>query len=414
MQGSGLRIMLYSHNTRGLGHAARSIALAWGIYRRLPDASILYCGGSLHDFSEALPPNADYVKLPSFDARQHENSVEIVPARLRISRSDQSSIRRAILEATTKAFQPDALIADFYPVGKQQELVDALDWMKTRSQTRIYLGFRDVIDEPIRGSQFLARQLEFIRTYVDRVFIYGDPSFFDFISQYHLPDDVAARCIYTGFVVNTRMSWCEVDSTSNELGAIGNQRLIVASAGGGKDGLGLLASVINTQKLLAWQENLRWLVIAGPLMPENNWEHLREAVQNTSITLIRYQPNLVEAIRSADLFIGACGYNTCAEVIATGTQAILVPLSRTDESEQILRAELLCLHGVCQTIIPLRDDVESRLSILLESWIQNPKLSRPSPRFGVTGADVVAQLIEDDWVAGARGRSHLQQSDSHN
>ena len=64
MKHDNQRILIYSHNTRGFGHATRSVALAWAIYNRLNHSSILYCGGSLYQLSNLLPANADYIKSP--------------------------------------------------------------------------------------------------------------------------------------------------------------------------------------------------------------------------------------------------------------------------------------------------------------------------------------------------------------
>jgi predicted glycosyltransferase len=396
MSADGLRIMLYSHNTRGFGHATRSIAVAWTLYQRLPKASILYCGGSLHEVSSLLPPNADHIKLPSFDAKKVAGKTKIVPARLRISRDQQSTVRRAILGSVAKTYQPQVLLADFFPLGKEQELVDGLDWMKSHPPSRVYLGFRDIIDDPAWTIRFLNSHLDSIRKYVDRVFIYGDPTLFDFVRTYQLPADIASRSTYTGYIVNRGVPWRSVEHIRSLLGVQEGQSLILASAGGGKDLADILLTIIRVQQLFADQRSLCWVVVGGPLAREEEWQRLQEAVRGTSIKLIRYWPVLAEVVNAADLFIGTCGYNLSAEIMATGTPAIFVPIARR-VTEQTVRAEILSQHKLGQLAPFQPAETESRLASLLSDWLERPRSPKQAATIRTDGAEFIARCIEQDW-----------------
>ncbi|HKB16938.1 MAG TPA: hypothetical protein VKF62_12805, partial [Planctomycetota bacterium] len=65
VSGGGPRVLLYSHDTYGLGHFRRSLLLARAIAREIPEASILCATGSPRSHSFPLPPRFDYLKLPS-------------------------------------------------------------------------------------------------------------------------------------------------------------------------------------------------------------------------------------------------------------------------------------------------------------------------------------------------------------
>jgi predicted glycosyltransferase len=391
-----LRIMLYSHNTRGIGHAAKLLAIAWSLYKRLPESSILYCGGGLHEMAALLPPNTDYVKLPSFDAKRGAGKTRILPARLHISVDHMLAIRRAILGTVASTYQPHVLLADFYPVGKEQELVDALDWLKSYPASRVYLGLRDIIDYPSWTIRFLSGHFDAIRKYIDQVFIYGDPALFDFVGTYQLPDDIALRSVYTGYVVNRDQSWQSVDDVRSLLGVGEGQLLIAVSAGGGKDSADILLSIIRVQKFFAELHRLCWVVIGGPLAREEEWQGLQEAVQGTAIKLIRYWPLLVEVINAADLFIGTCGYNLSAEVIATGTPAIFIPIPRK-EAEQAIRAQTLSQHGLGQVVPFRQEETEQELAQLLSDWLAKPTSAKQVAKINTNGAQFVARCIEEEW-----------------
>ena len=60
----GARVMLYSHDTFGLGHLRRSRALASAITSADPSASALILTGSPVAGRFAFPSRVDHVRLP--------------------------------------------------------------------------------------------------------------------------------------------------------------------------------------------------------------------------------------------------------------------------------------------------------------------------------------------------------------
>ncbi|MBI4771704.1 MAG: glycosyl transferase family 28, partial [Chloroflexi bacterium] len=59
------RIMLYSHDTYGLGHLRRTLAIAHQLASDLPHASQLLLTGSMVAGAFSLPPHLDLIKLPA-------------------------------------------------------------------------------------------------------------------------------------------------------------------------------------------------------------------------------------------------------------------------------------------------------------------------------------------------------------
>ena len=66
---AGMRVMLYSHDTFGLGHLRRSRQLASAITHANPDASALILTGSPVAGRFAFPPGVDHVRLPGVTKR---------------------------------------------------------------------------------------------------------------------------------------------------------------------------------------------------------------------------------------------------------------------------------------------------------------------------------------------------------
>ncbi len=59
------RIMLYSHDTYGLGHIRRSLAIAAQLAQDVPEASQLLITGSILHGAFQLPERLDTIKLPA-------------------------------------------------------------------------------------------------------------------------------------------------------------------------------------------------------------------------------------------------------------------------------------------------------------------------------------------------------------
>lgn len=388
------RILIYSHNTRGFGHASRSLALSWALYHNMSNSSILYCGASLHELSALLPPNADYVKLPSFDAVPEIGYLKIVPAKLRIDSEQQYEIRTGILKSIAHTYRPQVLLADFYPRGKKGELQDVIDYMLTKADHKMYLGFRDIIFENEKTKEFLNSEHSALIKY-DRIFIYGDPDIFDFNKHYEVTNELQARMIYTGYV--SRNS--ENDNSAlirSELGVGPDSRFVLCGAGGGKDSGVIFEVLARLIKITSdFPENIFWLVVAGPLIRDSQWEELSQSVKGSRVKLIKYLPNLKEVIKACDIYIGTCGYNTAAEILTSGTKAIFLPLPRADEKEQLMRATVLSELNISQMVIP-EDGSEYILKNLLEDWLVNNIEPKKKLLYKLEGDEFVANTILKD------------------
>src|SRR6476659_2568280 len=59
------RALFYSHDGFGLGHSRITLAMAHALAERRPDASLLALTGSPQAHAYELPPNFDYIKMPT-------------------------------------------------------------------------------------------------------------------------------------------------------------------------------------------------------------------------------------------------------------------------------------------------------------------------------------------------------------
>lgn len=59
------RVAFYSHDTQGLGHIRRNIALAAALVAAEPDTDVLLLTGNPEAATLPLPPNTDIATLPT-------------------------------------------------------------------------------------------------------------------------------------------------------------------------------------------------------------------------------------------------------------------------------------------------------------------------------------------------------------
>src|SRR5919205_552526 len=104
---AGPRVLLYSHDTFGLGHLRRSRAIANAIVADWPGASVMIISGSPVIGNFEFGSGVDYIripgvtKLPDGDYRSLNLNVEL---------DEAVGLRQALILQASKAFRPDVFI----------------------------------------------------------------------------------------------------------------------------------------------------------------------------------------------------------------------------------------------------------------------------------------------------------------
>ena len=139
------RIMLYSHDTFGLGHLRRSRALANAITAADPEASALILTGSPVAGRFTFPRRVDHIRLPGVTKRSDGSYVSTT---LGMDIETTTNLRAGLIRSAIQEYTPDILIVDKEPTGFRSELMPSLEDLARKGGTRVVLGLRDVLDEP--------------------------------------------------------------------------------------------------------------------------------------------------------------------------------------------------------------------------------------------------------------------------
>lgn len=350
------RVVLYSHDTCGLGNIRRTLLLAETIRAEYRDASLLVVTGSpvIHAFR--IPDGVDYVKLPTLD----RTDADRYSPRFLNGAAAVMALRRDILERTIVGFDADLVIVDKRPSGIDGELDQTLRALAAvPRRPKLVLGIRDILDEPTRTRASLARSgaMATIARYYDEVWIYGEQSVFDTAAQYHFTPDVMARTHYCGYLKRPTMV------TPRRPGP---PRVLVTT-GGGEDGAALLRAYLRDLMALPRAVALSSVVICGPELAATARTALKaEFASLPDVELLDFEGDMTRRYADADVVVSMAGYNTVCELLSFGKKAVLVPRV-APVAEQLMRAELLAQRGYVRMLPPDRLRPGALMSLVREA-----------------------------------------------
>ena len=138
------RILIYSHDTMGLGHLRRCRTIAHALVERYKHLSVLILSGSPIIGSFDFRSRVDFVRVPGVIKLRNGDYTSL---NLHIDIEEMLTLRASIIKHTAEIFAPDMFIVDKEPVGLRGEALETLEMLKARG-TRLVLGLRDVMDEP--------------------------------------------------------------------------------------------------------------------------------------------------------------------------------------------------------------------------------------------------------------------------
>jgi predicted glycosyltransferase len=110
----GARILIYSHDSFGLGHLRRCRAIAHALVDRFKGLSILILSGSPIIGSFDFRARVDFVRIPGV-IKLHDGDYQSLG--LHIDVDQTMEMRAAIIRQTALSFSPDVFIVDKEPLG---------------------------------------------------------------------------------------------------------------------------------------------------------------------------------------------------------------------------------------------------------------------------------------------------------
>jgi predicted glycosyltransferase len=362
------RILIYSHDSFGLGHLRRCRTIAHSLVESFKQLSVLILSGSPIIGTFDFRARVDFVRVPGVIKLRNG---EYTSLNLHLDIRETMSMRASIIQHTAEEFAPDVLIVDKEPVGLRGELVQTLKVLKRRG-TRIILGLRDVMDEPrlLEPEWQRKKALPALREFYDEIWVYGLSHICDPLEGISLPTSVRKKMVYTGYLHRE----VPTHGAPPRLPEIVNRPFLLVTTGGGGDGEGLIDWVLRAYEhdpLLPYPA----LLVLGPFMhTDRQAEFMDRAAKLKRVDAITFHGQLEALVAQAAGVVAMGGYNTFCEVLSLDKRALIVP--RTEPRlEQFIRASRAAELGL---VSMLTDDGKYDPAVMAAALRALPRQNRPS------------------------------------
>jgi predicted glycosyltransferase len=386
------RILMYSHDTFGLGHLRRCREIAHALVDAFRGLSVMIISGTTIAGAFDYRVRVDFVKVPSVIKLRNGEYQSMAQ---HTSLEDTLAMRRAIIRLTSESFHPDIFITDKEPLGLHGELEDTLVYLKSRG-TRLVLGLREVMDAPeLLGPEWARKDaLRKIEAYYDRIWVYGPEGFHDPLRGLDVSQNLRARTRYTGFLRRSRQHGAGTHPRPQ------GDYLLVTTGGGG-DGAQLIRSVLAAHRFDP--QLCRTVLVLGPYLPaRDRTELMAEASSLPRIEVIEFDNRLEDLIAEAAGVVGMGGYNTFCEILSFDRPALILPRTQP-RLEQAIRAERGAELGLVR-MMSAEDGLDpARLAAALRDL---PAAPRPSQSAAAIAAGYL-NLDGQQHIAAEIGRWQL-------
>lgn len=391
------RLLIYSHDSFGLGHLRRCRTIAHAIVDHRPDVTVLIVSGSPIIGSFGFAPRVDFVRVPGV-IKLHDGDYQ--PLSLDVSVDTLMEMRAKIICRTAEAFEPDLFIVDKEPLGLRGELRDTLTMLKAHGVPRV-LGLRDIMDDPDQLAEEWRRKnaAQALHDLYDRIWIYGLPEICNPLDGIPMSPETQAKIRYTGYLRRS--------PTAEHSRAIKDEEpYLLVTTGGGGDGATLIDGV-----LAAYEHDPglphRALLVLGPFMRSALQIEFMERVERLSrVEAITFEANLEDLMASAAGVVAMGGYNTFCEILSFDKPSLIVP-RRSPRLEQFIRASRADALGLARIVPPGCERDPKRMAALLRALPDQPPPSTVSIAGLLDGLSVIRGYIDDCFAVPSASKPRL-------
>ena len=325
------RVLIYSHDTFGLGHLRRCRAIAHSLVGQDRDLSVLILSGSPIIGNFDFRARVDFVRVPGVIKLRNGEYTSLA---LHIDVEQTLAIRSSIVQHTAEAFDPDLFIVDKEPLGLRGEVGETLAMLKKRG-TPLVLGLRDVLDDPeLLGREWRRKNvLPALRDLYDEIWVYGVPELYDPLAGTGIPPAIREKVRYTGYL---RRDLPADPPPRSPLGKI-DEPYILVTPGGGGDGQEMVDWVLSAYEADSELPHPA-LIVLGPFMAaEIQASFLERCDALPNVEAITFDAHMESLMERAVGVVAMGGYNTFCEILSFDKPALIVPRT-VPRLEQHIRA----------------------------------------------------------------------------
>jgi predicted glycosyltransferase len=322
---------------------------------------------------------------------------EYLPLSIKIDPKHALNIRKNIITATAKTFQPNLFIVDKEPSGLKKEVLPTLRWMRQHlPKSKTILGLRDIMDsaETIRKDWKKKGVYEILDKLYNEIWVYGIRDFYDPIKEYLIPETINRKMHFTGYIPRKAPGAKAVRQIRKEQRLNKDDKLVLVTIGGGGDGYNVMDTFLTMlESEPGGSFPFKSVLITGPFMPRKKRMEIFNRGRQLGVKTYRFYRRMEKIQAAADLVISMGGYNTICEILSQRTVSLIIPRD-TPRKEQLIRAQILQSLNLAD-YISWKDLSPQILREKVFSLLENPEVyQRAISRFRLTGIDIMRQRLK--------------------
>ncbi|MFT7682986.1 glycosyltransferase family protein [Moritella dasanensis] len=360
------RLLIYSHDSFGLGHLRRCRTIAHALVDRYKGLSVLIITGSPIIGRFDFKARVDFIRIPGV-IKLHNG--EYTSLGLLIDLADTMALRESIILNTSKVFQPDIFLVDKEPGGLKDEVVSTLTHFKD-TDTKCILGLRDVMDSPelLKKEWQKKNVMPLLENLYDELWVYGPAEVSNPLQGLDIKQVVTDKTLFTGYLPRQLPQQVDTDAIN-----FPDRPYILVTPGGGGDGIEMIDWVLRAYE--SSPTLMPALFVLGPFMPatERN-DFLRRAEVLPHVDALTFSNHLEHLMFEAEAVIAMGGYNTFCEILSFDKPAMILPRTQPRE-EQLIRARNAAAVGLLSM---LDLDSERLTETMVDGIISLLKQDKPS------------------------------------
>ncbi len=382
---------MYSHDTYGLGHIRRTMAIAAHLLG--PRTNIIILTGSPIAGRFAFPEQIDFVRIPGMIKKTND---EYLPLSVKLNARHALDIRKNIITATAKTFQPQLFIVDKEPLGLKKEVLPTLQWLRrSRPETRTILGLRDIMDDgpTVRKDWYEKGVYKILDELYSEIWIYGNQEFYDPVIEYAISEQVKSKMHFTGYIPRKIPSKEAVKNIKKENNLNEDEKLVVVTTGGGGDGFAVMDTYLSMLESDG-QLPFKSILITGPFMPKQERKKVFKRARRLGVRTYHFYRQMEKIFAAADIVVSMGGYNTLCEILSQGTLSLVIP-RETPRKEQLIRAQTFQRQNLVR-YIPWGDFSPDILKQQLLAILENPRPYQDAiAEFRLTGIEAMQKRLQE-------------------
>jgi predicted glycosyltransferase len=382
------RILIYSHDSFGLGHLRRCRTIAHALVETHKDFQVLILSGSPIIGNFDFRSRVDFIRLPGVIKLRNG---EYTALNLHIDIDQVLEMRASIMRHTAEIFDPDLFIVDKEPLGLRGDVRDTLASLRERGVPSV-LGLRDVMDEPSLLAPEWERKnaVAALRDLYDEIWVYGLPQICEPLEGIELPKSVRRKIFYTGYLRRTLPKLHVPPMLLQKI----TEPYILVTTGGGGDGETVIDLVLQ-----AYENDDRIphpaLLVLGPFMQsERQAEFLTRAARLKTVEAITFDAQLEHLMARSVGVVAMGGYNTFCEILSFDKPTLIVPRTQPRQ-EQLIRARRAAELGILEMLMPAEAADPGRMAEMLIALPDRAPPSRAVPALMLDGLDRIAWQVAD-------------------